>query len=66
MRASLFKGLPSIQEVECRGRGLEAEVTVVSLQVCRASDGDVLASLNVFTNTCLAYGGETGSSIGRA
>ena len=50
-----FKGFPSIQEVECMGRGLKPEVKLLSLRLFRSSDGFVLASLNVFANNCLTY-----------
>ena len=55
MTASNFKGIPSIQEVECWGHGLKPEVKLMSLKLFRSVDNYVLASLNVFTNTCLTY-----------
>ena len=56
MTAKNFKGLPSIQEVECMGRGLKPEVKLLSLRLYRKADGAVLASLNVFADSCLTYG----------
>ena len=50
-----FKGFPSIQEVECRGNGLNPEVKLLSLRLYRTSDNFVLASLNVFADSCLTY-----------
>jgi hypothetical protein len=50
-----FKGIPSIQEVQCWGQGLKPEVKLISLKLFRATDDFVLASLNVFTNTCQTY-----------
>jgi hypothetical protein len=50
-----FKGFPSIQEVECDGSGLKADVKVMSLRLFRASDNFELASLNVFASNCLTY-----------
>ena len=55
MTARDFKGIPSIQEVECWGHGLKPEVKLMSLKLFRRTDNTVLASLNVFTNTCLTY-----------
>ena len=50
-----FKGIASIQEMECWGEGLRPEVKLLSLKLYRISDSFVLASLNVFANTCLTY-----------
>ena len=50
-----FKGFPSIQEVECWGNGLNPEVKLLSLRLYRTSDNFVLASLNVFADSCLTY-----------
>ena len=50
-----FKGIPSIQEVECWGEGLKPEVKLLSLKLYRVSDNYVLASLNIYANTCLTY-----------
>ena len=55
MTATDFKGIPSIQEVECWGEGLKPEVKLLSLKLYRASDNYVLASLNIYANTCLTY-----------
>ena len=51
-----FKGIPSIQEVECWGGKLEAEVKLLSLKMYTTSDNSVLASLNVFANSCITFG----------
>ena len=48
-----FKGIPSLQEVECKGEGLKPGVKLLSLKMYRVSDNAVLASLNVFENSCL-------------
>lgn len=50
-----FKGIASIQEVECTGSGLKPEVKLMSLRMQAISDPSPLASLNVFTNTCMTY-----------
>lgn len=55
MTARPFKGMPSIQEVECWGAGLKPEMKLMSLKLYRNSDQSVLASLNVYSNTCLTY-----------
>lgn len=48
-----FKGIPSLQEVECKGESLKPDVKLLSLKMYRVSDNAVLASLNVFENSCL-------------
>ena len=50
-----FKGIPSIQEVECWGQGLKPETKLLSLKVYTIPDNKVQASLNVFANNCLTY-----------
>ena len=50
-----FKGITSIQEVECLGGGLRAEVKLLSLKLYTLEDNGVVASLNVIANTCLTY-----------
>ena len=55
MTARDFKGIPSIQEVECWGHGLKPEVKLMSLKLFNSFDNSVLASLNIYTNTCLTY-----------
>jgi hypothetical protein len=50
-----FKGIPSIQEVQCWGQGLKPEVKLMSLKLYRSTDNFVLATLNVFTSTCQTY-----------
>ena len=51
-----FKGFPSLQEVECSGRSLGPEVKLLSLIMIRLADNKVIASLNVFSNTCVTLG----------
>ena len=51
-----FKGIPSLQEVECSGGSLKPELKLLSLKMYTKADNLVLASLNVITNTCLTYG----------
>ena len=53
MRTQEFKGIPSIQEVECWGGGLKPEVKLLSLKLYRVSDSYELGSLNILTKNCL-------------
>ena len=48
-------GFHSLQEVECTGRGLKPEVDVMSLSLFRTTDKFVLATLNVFKNSCFTH-----------
>ena len=50
-----FRGIPSIQEVECWGGNLNSEVKLISLQLFKLPESTVLASLNVITNSCLTF-----------
>ena len=50
-----FKGLPSLQEVECLGSSLRPEVNLLSLKIYAVRNNKVLASLNVLKNTCLTF-----------
>ena len=51
-----FKGIPSLQEVECSGGSLKPELKLLSLKIYTTRKNVVLGSLNVITNTCLTYG----------
>lgn len=51
-----FRGIHSIQEVECWGADLDTDVKLISLQLFELPQSNVLASLNVFTNNCMTYG----------
>lgn len=55
MTARDFKGIPSIQEVECWGEGLKPEVKLLSLKLYRVSDNYELGSLNILTKNCLTH-----------
>lgn len=50
-----FRGIPSIQEVECWGGHLNPEVKLISLQLFKLPESTVLASLNVITDNCLTF-----------
>ena len=50
-----FRGIPSIQEVECWGGLLKSDVKLISLQLFRLPESTVLASLNVIANNCMTY-----------
>ncbi|XP_025101728.1 uncharacterized protein LOC112568586 isoform X16 [Pomacea canaliculata] len=51
-----FKGISSLQEVECSGRYLQPEVKVFSLKLFRVSDQSVVAHVNPITNKCTSFG----------
>lgn len=51
-----YRGLDSIQEVECSGGNVEAEVKLLSLKLFRVSDNMVLAHASLLNNQCLTYG----------
>ena len=50
-----FLGFPSLQEVECSGGSLEAEVDLLSLTLFRTADNTILAKLNTFKSTCKTF-----------
>ncbi|XP_025101742.1 uncharacterized protein LOC112568586 isoform X28 [Pomacea canaliculata] len=47
-----FKGIPSIQEVQCSGQALGSDVTVVGLTLYCANTSEVLAYVNVVSREC--------------
>ena len=51
-----FRGIPSIQEVECWGGTLNTDIKLMSLQIFTLPESTVLASLNVYTNNCMTFG----------
>lgn len=63
MTARLFRGIPSIQEVECWGGKLDSDAKLLSLQIYRNFESSVLASLNLYTNNCMTYGDLSSCSI---
>ena len=56
MTARHFRGIPSIQEVECWGGHVDSDAKLISLQMFRNSESSVLASLNLYTNNCMTHG----------
>ena len=56
MTSRYFRGIPSIQEVECWGTDLSTDVKLISLKLVRLPESTVLASLNVITSNCMTYG----------
>ena len=50
-----FKGIPSIKEVLCLGHGVNPELKLMSINMYTNSEQSLLATLNVFTNTCMTY-----------
>lgn len=51
-----FKGIPSIQEVECWGGHLEQDIAIVTLKLYRVADSFLLAYLNPYAQKCLTFG----------
>ena len=51
-----FRGIHSLQEVECFGDNLNSEVKLISLKMYKLPESTVVASLNVYTNNCMTYG----------
>ena len=51
-----FRGISSIQEVECWGGNINSDVKLMSLQMYKLPESTVLASLNVYTNNCMTFG----------
>ena len=58
-----FKGISSLQEVECLGASLNPDVKLLSLRMFSVPDNFVLASLNVFTNSCVTFGDYSSCAI---
>ena len=52
----LFKGFPSLQEVECTTGSLKAEVKVFSLKIFTELENKMLAHSNPMTNECITFG----------
>ena len=56
MTSHVYKGIPSLHEVECTGRNLKPEVKLLALQLYTLPDHALLATLNVISNTCVTLG----------
>ena len=56
MTSRLFKGIPSLREVECTGRNLSPEVKLLALQIYRLPSHELLATLNVISSNCVTLG----------
>ena len=56
MTSRVFKGISSLQEVECSGTSLKPEVKLLSLQIHRLLDRKALASLNIYLDACVTLG----------
>lgn len=65
MAARHFRGIPSIQEVECWGGKLDSDAKLMSLQMYRNSESSVVASLNLYTTNCMTYGDFSSCAIDR-
>ena len=55
MRVHDFLGFPSLQEVECSGGILNADLDLLSLTLFSTADSTVLATLNTFKGTCKTF-----------
>jgi hypothetical protein len=55
MTSRHFRGIPSIQEVECSGSKLNSDIKLISLQLFKLPEFTVLASLNVYTDNCMTF-----------
>ena len=55
MLARDFRGIPSIQEVECWGGHLNSDVKLISLQLFKLPESTVIASLNAISNNCMTF-----------
>ena len=56
MTSRNFKGFPSLKEVQCSGRALKPDLKLLSLQLYRVPKEEMIASLVVFSNTCVTMG----------
>ena len=56
MTSRIFRGIPSLQELECTGRSLKPEVKLLALQLYMLPDHELLASLNGYSNNCVTFG----------
>ena len=50
-----FLGFPSLQEVECSGGSLAAEVDLLSLTLFKMSGNSILAIVNPLKDTCMTF-----------
>ena len=50
-----FLGFPSLQEVECSGGSLAAEVDLLSLTLFKMSENSILAVANPLKSTCMTF-----------
>ena len=55
MTVRVFKGFPSLQEVECSTGHLKASVKVFSLKMLTGPQNTVLAHANPVTNECVTF-----------
>ena len=51
-----FRGISSIQEVECSGEKMAVDLKLISLQLFKLPVSTVLASLNVNSENCMTFG----------
>ena len=55
MSVRLFKGFPSLQEIECTTGSLKAEVNVFSLKLFTVPENGMLAHANPVKNDCVTF-----------
>ena len=55
MSVRLFKGFPSLQEIECTTGNLKAEVNVFSLKLFTVPENGMLAHANPVKNECVTF-----------
>lgn len=50
-----YRGIPSLQELECSGGNLKAEVKLLSLRLFKSTNRSIMAHVNPFTNECITF-----------
>ena len=51
----IFKGFPSLQEIECTAENLKAEVKVFSIKIHTLAENTILAHADPMTNECVTF-----------
>lgn len=55
LKVQPFKGLDSIQEIECTGKTLLSDTTLLAMTLFREKDSKLLAYLNLQDNQCSTF-----------
>ena len=66
LTSRFFKGIPSIHEIECSGRGLGSDVDLFGMTLYTAHDSRKLAYVNLKKNECSTSRGYSACVIDRA